>query len=124
MQICDDTCIWHPLLASSPSTRSTRGEVDCQDGTYPPLQTIGMELLEVGRARFFVLHIAALKSPHRPLGVELFSKTKKGYWFRVLAKYFSFLCSSCRSRLYFPKYKSNSGPLCEDASNEPLRVPI
>ena len=88
MQICDDTCIWHPLLASSPSTRSTRGEVDCQDGTYPPLQTIGMELLEVGRARFFVLHIAALKSPHRPLGVELFSKTKKGYWFRVLAKYF------------------------------------
>ena len=82
MQICDDTCIWHPLLASSPSTRSTRGEVDCQDGTYPPLQTIGMELLEVGRARFFVLHLAALKSrPPRPLGValRLFSKTKQLY---------------------------------------------
>ena len=77
MQICDDTCIWHPLLASSPSTRSTRGEVDCQDGTYPPLETIGMELLEVGRARFFVLRRAALKSPPRPLGVELFSKTKR-----------------------------------------------
>ncbi len=77
MQICDDTCIWHPLLAASPSTRSTRGEVDCQDGTYPPLQTIGMELLEVGRARFFVLHIAALKSPPRPLGVGLFRKQKR-----------------------------------------------
>ena len=123
MQICDDTCTWHPLLASSPSTRSTRGEVDCQDGTYPPLQTIGMELLEVGRARFFVLHIAALKSPPRPWALTLF-ENKKAVQFRVLAKYFSFLCSSCRSRLYFPKYKSNSGPLCEDASNEPLRVPI
>ena len=73
MQICDGTCIWHPLLASSPSTRSTRGEVDGQDGTYPPLQTIGMELLEVGRARFFVLHIAARR---RRWGVAL-SKTKK-----------------------------------------------
>jgi hypothetical protein len=79
MQICDDTCIWHPLLASSPSTRSTRGEVDCQDGTYPPLQTIGMELLEVGRARFFVVHIAALKSPPRPLGVvQTLFENKKG----------------------------------------------
>ena len=69
MQICDDTCIWHPLLASSPSTRSTRGEVDCQDGTYPPLQTIGMELLEVGRARFFVLHICCseIATPTAPL---------------------------------------------------------
>ena len=76
MQICDDTCIWHPLLASSPSTRSTRGEVDCQDGTYPPLQTIGMELLEVGRARFFVLHIAALKSPPRPVELS-FRKQKR-----------------------------------------------
>ena len=79
MQICDDTCIWHPLLASSPSTRSTRGEVDCQDGTYPPLQTIGMELLEVGRARFFVLHIAALKSPPRPWALHSFRK-QKSYW--------------------------------------------
>ena len=77
MQICDDTCIWHPLLASSPSTRSTRGEVDCQDGTYPPLQTIGMELLEVGRARFFVLHIAALKSPPRPLALWTLFENKK-----------------------------------------------
>lgn len=76
MQICDDTCTWHPLLASSPSTRSTRGEVDCQDGTYPPLQTIGMELLEVGRARFFVLHIAALRSPPRPWALHSFRKQK------------------------------------------------
>jgi hypothetical protein len=70
---------WHLHLASPVGiipTRSTRGEVDGQDGTYPPLQKIGMEPLEVGRARFFVLHIAALKSPPRPLGVELFSKTK------------------------------------------------
>ena len=108
MQICDDTCIWHPLLASSPSTRSTRGEVDCQDGTYPPLQTTGTELLEVGRARFFVLHIAALKSPRLPLGVTLFRKQKRLLVQGTSQVLFSFLCSSCRSRLYFPKYKSNS----------------
>ena len=108
MQICDGTCIWHPLLASSPSTRSTRGEVDCQDGTYPPLQTIGMELLEVGRARFFVLHIAARRRRWAPWCLLLFRKQKSWYWFMVLAKYCSFLCCSCRSRLYYPKYKSNS----------------
>ena len=54
--------------------------MDGQDGTYPPLQTIGIELLEVGRARFFVLHIlvAALKSPPRPLGVcDSFRKQKR-----------------------------------------------
>jgi hypothetical protein len=101
---------WHLHLASPVGiipTRSTRGEVDGQDGTYPPLQTIGMELLEVGRARFFVLHIAARRR-RWALWVLLFRKQKSWYWFMVLAKYFSFLCCSCRSRLYYPKYKSNS----------------
>ncbi len=70
---------WHLHLASPVGiipTRSTRGEVDGQDGTYPPLQTIGMELLEVGRARFFVLHIAARRRRWAPVCVAL-SKTKK-----------------------------------------------
>ena len=57
--------------------------MDGEDGTYPPLQTSGTGLLEVGRARFFALHMAALKSPPRPLGRCSESLLeKKMYWFR------------------------------------------